>query len=550
MRICSFLFGMICLAAGVTGAAAQELNLQITTFHVLNGQDAHDGPADADAQARIRSDGRRLFVEVDVTDDVVIDGETKEDGDRVAVWFALPGTDGVDETAPGAEPPAMPPVYVVADSNRAYWYRHTADVDSFRQEATSPQIVLGGDVYDYPDLATPGRRNWIKEEVDALIAAPQRDPQQAYVFFGITHWGFFPDGRPPALLDRDRYRVIEEQVGAELGPLAEAARYEAEETSGGYRIRAELPPEAFAFFTKGGLGEMLVLVDVFDQDEEGGAETLISSSRSRLWGRPSTFERFTIRPALSKAIFPELPRLGVGEPLEGHRHLWARLPEVYLRTDGGWVPVERRWETLYAATKRMLVELPRLQEVTFQSPFGYRKEEADRQTVEVFHVADGSTTTGRRSLVVLNGRDTLSAEHVVDVFAFRDGGVGLLTADYAFDQRGCLSDVGATCGCSVTSTLRLRRPLDPAWEPVSLATYASCSQSVQVGDATVAPEAMDVNPTQLEKRRTSAFGPRFGWEDVLRWRREGRQLRLDLGADARFRFSWDRDGGGLEVERR
>ena len=539
---------MLTLAAG---AAAQELNFEATTFHVVNGQDAWDGPTDADARARILSDGQRLYLEVDVTDDVIVTGPAETGSDHVAVWLALPGADGVDEAAPVAEPPPVPPVYVVADGSRAYWYDHAADVDAFMQEATSPQVVLGGNVYAYPDLATPGRRNWIKEEVDALITAPQRgDHAQEYVFFGITHYGFFPDGRPAVLYDRDRYRVIEEQIGAELGPLAEHARYTASETSGGYRIRAELPPEAFAFFTKGGLSEMSVLVDVIDMDEEGGMETLLSSSRSRLWGRPSTFERFTIRPPLSEAIYPELPRLGVGEPLEGHRHLWERLPDVYMRTDDGWAPVEREWETLYAATKRMLVELPRLQEVTFKSLFGYRKEQAAKQAVEVFHVADGYTPTGRRSFVVINGRDTLSAEHVVDVFAFRDGSPGLLTAEYAYGQRGCLSDVSVTCGCSVTSRLVLRRPLDPAWEPVPLATYSSCTKEVQVGDQTIAPDAMGVDPARLETRRTSAFGPRFAWEDVLRWRREGRQLRLDLGRDARFRFSWGSSGEDVEVERR
>ncbi|MGI9175399.1 MAG: hypothetical protein ACR2GR_08805 [Rhodothermales bacterium] len=558
MRIVFLLFWTSLFA---TGAVAQELNFEVTTFYAVNGQDVYEGGADADARARILSDGQQLYLEVDVTDDVVVTGPGELSGDRVEVWFALPGADGVDDAAaiagpfaesPVATPPAVPPVYVMADSSRLYWYDHTADVDSFRQEAANPHIILGGQEYDYADLATPGRRNWIKDEVDALIAeARQGSYRQAHLFYGITHLGFFPDGRRAFLYDRDRYELIEEQAGVQLGPLAESVRYTASETTGGYQIRAQVPPEALAFFLKAGLSEMTVLIDVVDIDEIGSKATLLSSAQGRAWGRPSTFDRFTIRPPLSKPIYPSLGYLGVGAPDESQQYFWERFPEVYMRTGAGWEPVARQWETLYAATRRMLVELPNIQQVTFQrSIFDHLSQRTGNHTVQVFDVADDYATTGRQALVVIDGDEALTAEQVVEVFTFGDGNPGLLTASYEYYERGCLSDLSITCGCSVTSTLELRRPLDPSHQPVRVADYSSCTGELRVGERVLAENTLRLDATALEERRSNAFGPRFAWEELISVEGGGQRLELFLDKETRFRIAWNDEGRDIKVEER
>ena len=558
MRTAFLLFWTSCLAAGV---AAQELNFEVTTFYAVNGQDVYEGGADADARARILSDGQKLYLEIDVTDDNVVVGPGELSGDRVEVWFALPSADGVDDSvpvagpfteAPVASPPAVPPVYVMADSSRLYWRSHTADVDSFRQEVANPYIILGGQEYHYADLATPGRRNWIKDEVDSLMAeARQGGYRQVHVFYGITHLGFFPDGRPAFLYDRDRYRLIEEQADVRLGPLAESARYTASQTSGGYQIRAQLPPEALAFFRKDGLSEMMVLIDIVDIDELGSKATLLSSAQGRTWGRPNTFDRFTIRPSLSKAIYPGLGYLGVGAPDESQQYLWERFPEVYMRTGIAWEPVARQWETLYAATRRMLVELPNIQQVTFRrSVFDHRSEQAGNHTVQVFDVADDYATTGRQAFVVIDGQQTATVEQVVDVFTFRDGSPGLLTASYDYYERGCLTDLSITCGCSVTSTLELRRPLDPAHHPVRIADYSSCTGELRIGERVLAENTLRLDASALETRRSNTFGPRFAWEELITVEGGGQRLELFLDKETRFRIAWNDEGRGIKVEER
>ena len=174
MRTAFLLFWTSLLAAGT---AAQELNFEATTFYPVNGQDVYEGGADADARARLLSDGQQLYLEVDVTDDKVVTGPGELSGDRVEVWFALPSADGVDAPAPAAQAPVLdpfgdapaaePPVYVMPiaaaftgtttrpTSTRSGKRSPTPTSSSAGKSTTTPTSPR-------PDVGTGSKTRWIR----------------------------------------------------------------------------------------------------------------------------------------------------------------------------------------------------------------------------------------------------------------------------------------------------------------------------------------------------------------------------------------------------
>jgi hypothetical protein len=132
--------------------------------------------------------------------------------------------------------------------------------------------------------------------------APERkNLREDRVFFGMSHFAFVPNSPVGKHLDREKYSALEGQIGGMPDDLSTASRCQTTVTATGYALRISMHNRCLAFaeqLTK----NFKFCVDVFDRDEEGKTEKMLSSSPNRFYARPFYFNKASLKNAMNIKI--------------------------------------------------------------------------------------------------------------------------------------------------------------------------------------------------------------------------------------------------------
>lgn len=328
--------------AGITTAQEPYPILSQDALFPLPGKKAPK-PKDLSATVKGYATPDSIIFEIQVTDDKLFPDTDPNSGDRVEIWFGHPETDFSD--------------FLVAEKNGKSWiFRNSAepgdnaDLKRFTEHADYP---TNGKVLD------PGTQDWVPAEVPL-----PGELRAERVFYGLTRFGFYPDGRPPVQLDRDKYRHIENFLGYQLDDLSNQARYTVNTIKGGYSMRIALNNRCLGFATAFTMRDIRFVVDIADVDKKDEPASFLSTSSNRYYGRPFYFNKASLPFALniSTGIAESLTRkMGLSFPVvfaggQWKTYFYSNGPIIYahnVSSDAGLVAYEFYPATLtYESTGR------------------------------------------------------------------------------------------------------------------------------------------------------------------------------------------------------
>ena len=248
--------------------AQQHQVLMLDTLHAFPGK-TKPAEKDLSAQVRVSATPDSLFFSVDVTDDAIISGSGNDKGDHIEIWLGFPQSDFSD--------------YLVSENKkRSFIFRNSSETGD---NADLEKFLKNG---DYPT----GK---LKNETTGKISDPEvpegKDLRKDYVFFGLTRFTFHPDNRPAKHLDREKYRLLEKELGFKIDDLSANAVYSSEKTASGYRMKIAMHTQCIGFARASLTNEIRFAVDVMDVDSAEETQDQISSTPNRFYGRSNYFNQ-------------------------------------------------------------------------------------------------------------------------------------------------------------------------------------------------------------------------------------------------------------------
>lgn len=234
---------------------AQKPDFELNNFHLLWGKSRHQNAKDLSAKCKIFSDSNQVILEIEVLDETLVLKPDSIHSDHVEIWIS-PMTEESYKTR--------------QFEMDGYVLEYYGDLNW--QDAQKELLQK------YNEFIKTGESE--KETENDTLRLKDIHPH--YNFWGMVHYGFYPDNRNPVLFDAKRY--------AENKPFnaLQNINYKANFTDSGYRIRVVFPPAALGFLKAPEIRSLKILVDVIDVDEFR-QESLISNSKTRKWGDISSF---------------------------------------------------------------------------------------------------------------------------------------------------------------------------------------------------------------------------------------------------------------------
>jgi hypothetical protein len=495
---------------------------------VVWGQQNHTREADCSASARITSTDSTLTIEVDVTDDNLVFNGDSLHSDHVEVWFS-PST-----SYPADGPPYDPTSYIWDGKSNLYLYKEMADLKAFRSEIRSPLISASN--YSWESLPydsldpTNDEDSWLRYEIDRYLSDVRHSKLSVEkIFYGITHFGIFPENGRVVLYDRDNYSVLEKLTGLQIPDLTRFVVVQSSRKSDGYILMMTFGPEAIGFSGRNGIMQLRYMVDVVDVDESGKQQTILSTSAHKRWGDPSTFKQLDPYPQIRVLLSPDFREAGDPRSCHYENNLLPvnYLPPDFLYTQAGWIPVERTVDEFYAYDQPFGFSLDNIVKLSYhRAPFRYRVEQRGKDTLEFLNASMGEHLfVGRR--LVCNTSDTLAT------FLLSDSSVAVLLSTFESSgsfTRSFLSSLRLAAGSSERVLAELLN-----------GSELYCTDSLRFEEKQWDRDRMRWDEMYDDKN--------FDWSHVYRWERFGRSIVIDLGNGIRLRLSWDGQGSNVEYSR-
>lgn len=245
---------------------AQQSEITFSDFFPLPGKQKAEA-SDLSARGGIRLQGDSIIVEIQVTDNQVVQGE-----DRIDVWLSLPEIQFSD--------------YLVGKSgNKSRLFRNSAEAGD---EASIERLVKNG---DYPKQ----KRIDVDGVMRDVSVPPASTLIEDYVHFGMAQYSFFTGSSAGKHNNLANYKALESQLGGMPDDLSAATSLRYKTEDGGYTMRMALHNSCLAF-TAFNLKSFKVVVDVFDVDAPGDKPHRFSSTANRFTHRPFYFHTLQASP--------------------------------------------------------------------------------------------------------------------------------------------------------------------------------------------------------------------------------------------------------------
>jgi hypothetical protein len=506
----------------------QDARVRNDSLVVVGGQQNHSGQADCNARARITSTDSTLTIEVDVADgNLVFSGDSLH-SDHVEVWFSP------SASYPADGPPYDLTSYIWDGKSNLYLYKEMADLKAFRSEIQSP--VIGASNYSRESLTydsldgTYYDDSWLRYEIDRYLSDVRHSKLSVEkIFYGITHFGIFPDNGRVVLYDRENYSVLEKLTGLQIPDLTRFVVVQSSRKSDGYILTMTFGPEAIGFSGRNGIMQLRYMVDVVDVDESGKQQTILSTSAHRRWGDPSTFRQLDPDPQIKVPLSPDFREAGDPRSCHYENNLLPvnYLPSDFLYTRAGWIPVERTVDEFYAYNQPCGFSLENIVKLSYhRAPFRYRAERRGKDTLEFLGASmEEHLFVGRR--LVCKTSDTLAT------FLLSDSSVAVLL-----------------------STLESSGSINRSFHSSLILAAGSSAKELAVllnGSELYCTDSLRFEEKQWDRDRMRwdemSDDKNFDWSHVYTWERFGRSIVIDLGKGTRLRLSWDGQGNNVTYSR-
>ncbi|MFC2136407.1 hypothetical protein ACFLTH_17470, partial [Bacteroidota bacterium] len=312
------------------------------TLFAVWGKSNYSGKNDCNAMTRIKSDGRNIHIIVRVGDDKLVLNEDPIHSDHVELWFALPGIldQYVDyETLESNK-------FIISDSF-LYLINGKPDLPKFKSFINDPLINArdaGIDSFYYSQMDENQGigSDWLKESIDSYLSDARSSKLQVNNFpFGVVHFGLLPKVNKAVQYDTELYLPLEKFAGIKLDDLAGYIELSSRIDNKGYSFRIKIKADALGFTSKHGIGGLKFLLDVVDVDDKGKQETLLSTSRKRMWGNPNTFNEINFGEHINFDINSSIKSLGRKKSYsDPYNNVINNISNYFVKTISGWTPVE------------------------------------------------------------------------------------------------------------------------------------------------------------------------------------------------------------------
>lgn len=265
-------------------ASGQEPDFLAEQFYTIaNSRNASSFADKISASTRLYSYGKTLSLVVEVKDPRVnIDPDNDDLTDHIEVWFALPASAYPANFEYSFHPDYVASIPEITRSITAEKPRFFSTISEYGSEVSVSDFTSR---HDYP------RSSEIKK--DSLNVPERRSLQYAELPYGVVHFGLFPDGRNVVHYNKKELQLVEDALQIRMGDFVDGIDYIAElhEDEDGYTINARFTPQALGFLKMPELDQIRFMVDIADNGNSPAtpANVVISSSRDRIPGKPSTF---------------------------------------------------------------------------------------------------------------------------------------------------------------------------------------------------------------------------------------------------------------------
>jgi hypothetical protein len=285
-RILSF-----CYAAGLCARLyGQEPDAEVKSFFPKGGIRGLENSQPAIASMKVYSDGEFLLIYIDVRDARLTLSPSLNTSDHVELSVALPPSAFPEDFAY-----AHHPSYLLLPGQQVRLLSAQPDYQG-RLDLREPEV--GG---DYP---TP-------EQIqrDRLDLPPASQLRRGRADAGILRYAFFPDGRPPVLMNRSAQSPVEQSLTTRMGKVQDGVKYLAEphEHGDGYSLSIQLSPQGLGYVQLPHMHEVSLLAEIADCPAPGRPFELIAASSPQAESeRPATFSLFRLREGI-RTNFSPLP---------------------------------------------------------------------------------------------------------------------------------------------------------------------------------------------------------------------------------------------------
>jgi hypothetical protein len=267
----------ICCLSFISAFAQKEEVLKLSSFYPFPAKEI-PSPKDLSVSSLVEVSKDSIYFSIDITDDQLFVNGDPSQSDRVEIWFAMNEVNFSD--------------YIVAGTKKnARMFRNSAEAGD---NANLTNFLKNG---DYP----AGEKIEYQGKLLKSAVPERKDLREDRVFFGMSHFSFTPKDQTGRQLDRDKYDLMQAQLGGLPDNLSSATSCKTEIMPNGYRLQIAMHNRCLSFaqqLTK----NFKFCIDVFDKDDAVSAEQMLSSTPNRFYARPYYFNKAVLKNPLNIRI--------------------------------------------------------------------------------------------------------------------------------------------------------------------------------------------------------------------------------------------------------
>jgi len=366
-----------------------------------------------------------------------------------------------------------------------------------------------------------GYYGWLKSPVNEYFAdAHTSNLYVENVPLGIVHFGILPNSAHVIEYDTSLYSPIEKSTDTKFDNFSRHINFTKHISENGYSLNIIIPPEALGFTLKYGIERLKFLIDIVDVDNKNTQETLLSTSKNRKWGDPSTFNSIDLKNHIYVAINKNIPSLGQKVSYNTvYDKVIDMVSKYFVYTKKGWLPIDINDISFYEYNQPEVYVIENISKIQIkQGILKYRKEIVNNNLLEHFICSGGS-------YVIMNKERLLTKESIIQTIILPNGKPAFIYSE--FEITGRYTRQIFSYLYLVTDTLKQL-----------IATYG------------------DLYPTEislpyLDKTVKIKWGSNLewyggdeniDWENAIGYNKGNRFLILNLSDSLHYKITWDKEG--------
>ena len=231
------------------------------SLYAVYGADKLKGENDCRVQCDLTSDGHNIIININVKDDSLIFNNSIY-SDHIEIWFGYPEMFqyGFDYGKEGNKFS-----YITGSDKYLYQYQNKPYLKSVIEELKNPFIKddEGLDSKNYNQLSNSVIDVWLKDEIDNSLSFARNDKlSKGNIFFGVTHFGVYPQNVLVTQYDKQNYNYFKKYLGLEIGELSKFINVQTTVIDNSYKVKLIIKPEALGFVNISGISELKFLIDI------------------------------------------------------------------------------------------------------------------------------------------------------------------------------------------------------------------------------------------------------------------------------------------------